>query len=32
MGLRAKGPVDGKLLEKNYRERLKNYSPSNSKE
>jgi YidC/Oxa1 family membrane protein insertase len=28
MGLRAKGPVDGKLLEKNYRERLKNYSPS----
>ena len=28
LGLRAKGPVDGKLLEKNYRERLKNYSPS----
>ena len=28
MGLRSKGPVDGKLLEKNYRERLKNYSPS----
>ena len=24
----GKGPVDGKLLEKNYRERLKNYSPS----
>ena len=29
LGLRSKGPVDGKLLEKNYRERLKNYSPSN---
>ena len=28
LGLRSKGPVDGKLLEKNYRERLKNYSPS----
>ena len=26
MGLRAKGPVDGKLLEKNYRERLKLFS------
>ena len=26
MGLRAKGPVDGKQLEKNYQERLLNYS------
>lgn len=28
MGLRAKGPVDGKLLERNYKERAKNYSSS----
>ena len=26
LGLRAKGPVDGKLLERNYQERLQNYS------
>ena len=28
LGLRAKGPVDGKLLERNYKERLRNYSPA----
>ncbi|MBT3638082.1 MAG: membrane protein insertase YidC [Opitutae bacterium] len=28
LGLRAKGPVDGKLLERNYKERLRNYSPT----
>jgi YidC/Oxa1 family membrane protein insertase len=28
LGLRAKGPVDGKLLERNYKERLQNYSPT----
>lgn len=26
LGLRAKGPIDGKLLERNYKERLRNYS------
>ena len=26
LGLRSKGPVDGKLLERNYQERLQNYT------
>ena len=26
LGLRAKGPIDGKILERNYKERLRNYS------
>jgi hypothetical protein len=26
LGLRSKGPLDGKLLERNYQERLQNYS------
>ena len=26
LGLRSKGPVDGKLLEKNYQERSQNYT------